>query len=175
MEQLTRTLAAPGRIDLANEPDVWLGALAIRPSRREVEGLGVSQTLQPRVMQVLVALVRPTSEVVSHDELIRRCWGGLTVGEDAVRRLDVEGPQGVASPPSPWRPWPTPMPSGADRDPKFLFEPAAAPLRRDPRFMELATRFDLPAYWRGAGRWPDACPGARTEHDCAAALAAPAR
>ncbi len=86
MDQLTHTLAAPGRIDLANEPDFQLGGLAIRPSRREVEGLGISQTLQPRVMQVLVALMRPTSEVVSHDELIRRCWGGLTVGEDAVRR-----------------------------------------------------------------------------------------
>jgi DNA-binding winged helix-turn-helix (wHTH) protein/TolB-like protein len=86
MDQLTHTLVAPGRIDLANEPDFQLGGLAIRPSRREVEGFGIGQTLQPRVMQVLVALMRPTSEVVSHDELIRRCWGGLTVGEDAVRR-----------------------------------------------------------------------------------------
>jgi TolB-like protein/DNA-binding winged helix-turn-helix (wHTH) protein len=129
MDQLTRTLAAPGRIDLASEPDFRLGGLAIRPSRRQVEGLGISQTLQPRVMQVLVALTRPTSEVVSHDELIRRCWGGLTVGEGAVRRcigqlrklsaqwpeppfsiqtiggvgyqLGVElGPEGVESPPS---------------------------------------------------------------------------
>ncbi len=62
-----------------------------------------------------------------------------------------------------------------DRDPSFLFEPAAAPLRRDRRFMDLAAQFDLPAYWRGAGRWPDACPGARTDRDCATALAAGAR
>jgi TolB-like protein/DNA-binding winged helix-turn-helix (wHTH) protein len=130
MDQLTRTPATPGLIDLASEPDVRLGALAVRPSRLEVEGLGVSRTLQPRVMQVLVALMHPTSEVVSHDELIRRCWGGLAVDEGAVRRcigqlrkltaqwpeppfsietiggvgyrLEVDpGPEGVASKPSP--------------------------------------------------------------------------
>jgi TolB-like protein/DNA-binding winged helix-turn-helix (wHTH) protein len=86
MDELTRTPATPGLIDLAREPDVQLGGLAVRPSRLEVEGLGVRRTLQPRVMQVLVALMHPTSEVVSQDELIRRCWGGLAVGEDAVRR-----------------------------------------------------------------------------------------
>ncbi|HZZ67176.1 MAG TPA: winged helix-turn-helix domain-containing protein [Phenylobacterium sp.] len=86
MDQLARTPAMPGLIDLAREPDFKLGGLAVRPSRLEVEGFGVRRTLQPRVMQVLVALMHPTSEVVSHDELIRRCWGGLAVGEGAVRR-----------------------------------------------------------------------------------------
>jgi tetratricopeptide (TPR) repeat protein len=37
-------------------------------------------------MQVLVALSHPSAEVVSQDELISRCWGGLAVGEDAVGR-----------------------------------------------------------------------------------------
>ena len=90
MDQLTRKPPASDPIDLAREADFRLGPLAIRPSRREVEGLGVRETLQPRVMQVLVALARSASAVVSHDELIRRCWKGLTVSEDAVRRCIAE-------------------------------------------------------------------------------------
>ena len=74
------------RIDLAREADFAIGALTVRPSRREIEAGGVSQVLQRRVMQVLVALAHPSAEVVSQDELISRCWGGLAVGEDAVGR-----------------------------------------------------------------------------------------
>jgi DNA-binding winged helix-turn-helix (wHTH) protein/TolB-like protein len=88
------------RIDLAREADFAIGALCIRPSRREIEGAGVCQVLQRRVMQVLVALAHPSSEVVSQDELISRCWGGLAVGEDAVgrcigqlRRLAAQWPE----------------------------------------------------------------------------------
>jgi DNA-binding winged helix-turn-helix (wHTH) protein/TolB-like protein len=86
MDQVARRFPVLGRIDLAAEDDFALGFLAVRPSRREVEGAGVRHVLQRRVMQVLVALARPTAEVVSHDELIRRCWGGLAVTEDAVSR-----------------------------------------------------------------------------------------
>ncbi|THD63011.1 winged helix-turn-helix domain-containing protein [Phenylobacterium sp.] len=75
-----------GRIDLSQEPDFDLGALRVRPSRREVEGLGAAHVLQPRIMQVLVALAHPTAEVVSQDELVQRCWAGLAVGDDAIRR-----------------------------------------------------------------------------------------
>ena len=74
------------RIDLARERDFAVGVLAVRPSRREVEAEGVRCVLQRRVMQVLVALAHPSAEVVSQDELISRCWGGLAVGEDAVGR-----------------------------------------------------------------------------------------
>lgn len=73
-------------IDLADEPDFVIGALRVSPSRREVEVGGARRVLQRRVMQVLVALARPTSEVVSHAELISRCWGGLAVEVDAIGR-----------------------------------------------------------------------------------------
>ena len=74
------------RIDLAREADFAVGPMQVRPSRREVEADGVTRVLQRRVMQVLVALAHPSGEVVSQDELISRCWGGLTVGEAAVAR-----------------------------------------------------------------------------------------
>jgi Tol biopolymer transport system component len=37
-------------------------------------------------MQVLVALARAHGAVVSRDELIRQCWGGRIVGDDAINR-----------------------------------------------------------------------------------------
>jgi len=42
-------------------------------------------------------------------------------------------------------------------DTKFLFSPATASMRRDPRFMRLAGRLGLVDYWRAGGRWPDFC------------------
>ncbi|MDQ2860450.1 MAG: winged helix-turn-helix domain-containing protein [Pseudomonadota bacterium] len=42
--------------------------------------------LQPRVMQVLVALARANGEVVSREALVDSCWSGLSVGEDALSR-----------------------------------------------------------------------------------------
>jgi DNA-binding winged helix-turn-helix (wHTH) protein/tetratricopeptide (TPR) repeat protein len=86
MNVIHRTVSWLPRIDLAREPQFSLGELKVRPSRREVETGEVRQVLQPRIMQVLVALAHPSSDVVSQDELISRCWGGLTVGEDAVAR-----------------------------------------------------------------------------------------
>lgn len=76
----------PITVDLARETDFALGAATIRPSLRQVEAGGGSDTLEPRVMQVLVALARRKGEVVSRDELIAACWGGRIVGEDAITR-----------------------------------------------------------------------------------------
>ena len=86
MDKLTQALAPASRIDLAREADIRLGALLIRPSRREIESAGVRHLLQRRVMQVLVALARSPNAVVSHHELILRCWGGLSVSDDAIGR-----------------------------------------------------------------------------------------
>lgn len=73
-------------IDLASEPDFALGNLRVRPSLREVSARGQVEQLEPRVMQVLVALARQRGDVVSRDRLVERCWGGRVVGEDAVNR-----------------------------------------------------------------------------------------
>ena len=86
MDRLTNAVPSLGRIDLAREPDFALGGLRVRPSRRELVGDGARHILQPRVMQVLVALARSESEVVSQKELISRCWGGLAVSDDAIGR-----------------------------------------------------------------------------------------
>jgi TolB-like protein/DNA-binding winged helix-turn-helix (wHTH) protein len=77
----------PQPVDLAREPAFQLSAVHVRPATREVVGsAGLREILEPRVMQVLVALARRRGEVVSRDELIDACWRGRVVGDDAVSR-----------------------------------------------------------------------------------------
>jgi len=73
-------------VDLAQEPDFALGSLQVRPSLREVLVSGEREVLEPRVMQVLVALARRPDQVISRDQLIDACWAGRVVGEDAINR-----------------------------------------------------------------------------------------
>jgi len=73
-------------IDLAHTPDFALGTIMVRPSSRELEHAGNPELLEPRVMQVLVALAAAGGAVVSRDDLVRRCWEGRSVGEDAINR-----------------------------------------------------------------------------------------
>ena len=77
--------AAP--IDLAHEADFQVGNLKVSPSTREVVNAnGTSEILEPRIMQVLVALARRRGQMLSRDDLIRDCWNGRIVGEDALNR-----------------------------------------------------------------------------------------
>ncbi|HVT26167.1 MAG TPA: winged helix-turn-helix domain-containing protein [Rhizomicrobium sp.] len=79
-------MSEKGEIDLAREADFLLGRLQVRPSLREIRLGGRAETLEPRVMQVLVLLAHADGAVVSRDQLIERCWGGRIVGEDAINR-----------------------------------------------------------------------------------------
>lgn len=74
------------RVDLTHEPDFVLGKVQVRPGRREIVGAAWRGIIDPRVMQVLVALARAQGEVVSRDDLIESCWDGVIVGEDAINR-----------------------------------------------------------------------------------------
>jgi TolB-like protein/DNA-binding winged helix-turn-helix (wHTH) protein len=77
---------ATTRVDLGREAPFRLGALEVRPSTREVAAGERREVLEPRIMQVLVALARRRGEVVSRDDLIAQCWRGRAVGEDAINR-----------------------------------------------------------------------------------------
>jgi adenylate cyclase len=76
----------PRAIDLAREQNFRLGPLEVRPSRLEARGNEASDILEPKVMQVLVALARRGGEVVSRDELVQACWSGRAVTDDAINR-----------------------------------------------------------------------------------------
>lgn len=79
-------MPAENLIDLASTDDFALGTLEVSPSLREVREGGRSHILEPRVMQVLVALAERRGNTVSRDQLVERCWGGVIVGENAIQR-----------------------------------------------------------------------------------------
>lgn len=74
-------------IVLARERPFRLGAVTVRPATREIAGPLGREVLEPRVMEVLVALARAKGETVTRDDLIASCWEGRVVGEDAITRV----------------------------------------------------------------------------------------
>lgn len=75
-------------ISLAHEAPVRLGALRVEPARRRVvHDDGREEIVEPRVMQVFVALIRAGGQILTRDELMMSCWRGVVVGEDAVNRV----------------------------------------------------------------------------------------
>jgi tetratricopeptide (TPR) repeat protein len=56
-------------------------------------------------------------------------------------------------------------------DPEFLWTPEAAPLRRDRRFVALASKFYVAAFWRQTGLWPDFCSTPNWPYNCKAEAA----
>ena len=74
-------------IVLAHEQPFAIGPVESRPATRELCSGDRVAVLEPRVMQLLVALHRAGGSVVSKDDLVGLCWGGRIVGEDAINRV----------------------------------------------------------------------------------------
>ena len=77
-------------VDLACEADFALGGADVRPSLRQFTANGMNETVEPRVMQVLVSLARRAGEVIGRDELVAICWDGRIIGEDAIQRATAK-------------------------------------------------------------------------------------
>lgn len=80
------TAIEPGdrRIDLARVDAFRLGAATVCPAFLEIRCGSNTEVVEPRVMQMLVALHRAAGAPVSRDDLIAECWGGLSVSDDAI-------------------------------------------------------------------------------------------
>jgi len=76
--------------DLAARADFALGQAEISPSTHFIRGPGGEASVEPRVMQVLVALCDAEERVVTREALFRRCWGNVIVGEDSLNRVIAE-------------------------------------------------------------------------------------
>lgn len=74
------------RIDVAHARDFDLGPARVRTSLLQIHFGTRTETVERRVMQLLVALVRADGAPVSRDELIECCWGGLIVSDDAINQ-----------------------------------------------------------------------------------------
>jgi DNA-binding winged helix-turn-helix (wHTH) protein/tetratricopeptide (TPR) repeat protein len=73
-------------IRLGRELSFRLGDVEVHPATRQIVRDGRSETLEPRIMQVLVAFARAEGAILGYDELIERCWNGRIVGENAIHR-----------------------------------------------------------------------------------------
>lgn len=80
-------LASPDQVQLAHEPAFVLGSLTVTPATRQVARGTEHETLEPRVMQVLVALAHAPDRILTRDELVECCWSGRAVSEDAIHRV----------------------------------------------------------------------------------------
>jgi DNA-binding winged helix-turn-helix (wHTH) protein/tetratricopeptide (TPR) repeat protein len=76
-----------GPIHLAHARPFRLGEVEVYPSTRQIVRDGRSETLEPRVMQVLVALAEARGTVLTRSALSDRCWEGRIVGENAIDRV----------------------------------------------------------------------------------------
>ena len=83
------TFTATGA-QLAQRADFVLANVTVRPSVRTLEGPAGAVTLEPKVMQVLLAFVDAGDAVLTRDDLVRECWDGRIVGNDAVNRTIAE-------------------------------------------------------------------------------------
>src|SRR6476620_12384976 len=77
---------AATEIVLAQEKPFRLADTAVRPAALEVEFQSQTTSVEPRVMQVLVALSRLGGEPASRERLIEWCWGGRVVTDGALNR-----------------------------------------------------------------------------------------
>lgn len=91
--QAQPALGAP--IVLARERSFRIGAAEFRPATREVLTAGETSIIEPRVMQLLIALHRAQGAVVDKDQLLQSVWDGRIVGDDAINRV-VSRLRGVA-------------------------------------------------------------------------------
>jgi DNA-binding winged helix-turn-helix (wHTH) protein/tetratricopeptide (TPR) repeat protein len=74
-------------IVLAHEQAFTIADVEVRPATREIVNAGSIAILEPRVMQLLVALHRAEGGVVSKNDLSQLVWEGRIVGEDAINRV----------------------------------------------------------------------------------------
>lgn len=72
---------------LAHHETFRLGPVEVRPATKTIVRGGQETVVEPRVMQVLVALAEANGAVVSRDDLVEHCWDGRIVGDDAVNRI----------------------------------------------------------------------------------------
>jgi DNA-binding winged helix-turn-helix (wHTH) protein len=87
-EDRRSAVANGGVINLAHEASMGIGPLTIEPALRRVSrDQGREEILQPRIMQVLVALTRAKGQILTRDALTATCWDGVVVGEDAINRV----------------------------------------------------------------------------------------
>ena len=87
MERASNASYANAERNLAHIRPFRVGSAQVRPATREVVCGARREILEPRMMQVLVALADANGEILSRDDLVALCWGGRAVTDDAINRV----------------------------------------------------------------------------------------
>src|SRR5262245_27917420 len=74
-------------VDLAHLRPFHIGHAEVRPAARELADDQRCELLEPKVMQVLVALAAANGATMSRDDLVAACWDGRAVTDDAINRV----------------------------------------------------------------------------------------
>lgn len=72
--------------DFNPDQDMVVGDVMVSPSLNRIAIGDHQRRVEPRIMQVLVLLVRHQGQSVSRDTLLHHCWGGVFVAEDSLNR-----------------------------------------------------------------------------------------
>ena len=83
---MTDSPSGARKVDLALEADFILGGLKVCPSLCVLVANGDEERVEPRVMEVLVALAKAADRTVTRNQLIDSCWDGRVVSDDAITR-----------------------------------------------------------------------------------------
>ena len=67
-------------------PPFTVGDLRLLPPERSIGGPAGTVQMEPRMMQLLLALADAEGEVVLREVLLEQCWGGVVVGDDSLNR-----------------------------------------------------------------------------------------
>jgi len=81
---MATALSPDHQVNLARAGSFRLGSAEVQPAILQIRNNGVTQLLEPRVMQMLVALYAAGGATVTKQQLIENCWGGLAVSDDAI-------------------------------------------------------------------------------------------
>ena len=74
--------------DLSKAAPFVLGARSVDPPTLKLTRGTSAAVLEPRVMQVLVALAGSAGQVLSRDDLIALCRDSRIVGDNAINRVE---------------------------------------------------------------------------------------
>lgn len=72
---------------VTGESRFQVGGLSVHPRERLIATTSGRATVEPLVMQLLVALSRRAGQLVTRREIFDVCWGSAAVGDDSLNRI----------------------------------------------------------------------------------------
>lgn len=72
------------------EPPLCIGGWWVNPAANEIGRAGETARIEPKAMQVLVALAGASGRVVSREELLSTVWPNVVVGDEALTQAIIK-------------------------------------------------------------------------------------